>query len=258
MADKFLQLIKEKATRDGVNELIKWIESTDFFVAPASTRFHGNYRGGLVEHSINVYENLVKLNALYGLCQDEETLAIVSLLHDVCKVDMYKEDFRNVKNDNGVWEKVPCYTHDEKFAYGGHGSKSVFLVQKHMRLTDEEAVCINAHMGAFDRPTGDYSLTAAYEMYPLALLLHTADMIATYIDEKGPEEKEAKLTSNPIDGLLKEILSICKGISDSGGDKDSMYDIIAKNNNGKKNPNSIKDVANAKKIIEELRNKFNG
>ncbi|GHV43641.1 hypothetical protein FACS189490_13840 [Clostridia bacterium] len=103
-----MEIVKVNIKRDGINNLIRWLESTDFFTAPASTRFHGNYAGGLVEHSVNVYNNLLKLNDVYKLSDNPETLAIISLFHDVTKANCYKEDFRNVKNYNGKWEKVPC------------------------------------------------------------------------------------------------------------------------------------------------------
>jgi len=210
----------------------------------------------LVEHSINVYNHLLKLNSLYGLCTDEETLAIISLLHDVTKIGCYKEDFRNVKNDDGIWEKVPCFTFDEKFAFGGHGGKSVYLIQKYMWLTDEEAACINTHMGAFDRPTGDYSVSSAFEMFPLALLLHTADMLATCIDEKKATEVVTENKDNELEKKIEDILSYCKKAIDNGIDKELVYAVIAENNNEKKNPNSIKDIEVADKVMTALEEKI--
>jgi hypothetical protein len=112
-----------------------------------------------------------------------ETAAIVSLLHDLCKADCYKVEMRN-KKENGVWHSVPTFVFDEDFCYGGHGSKSVFLIQKHIELTNEEAVAINCHMSFSDRPQNDYSIGNAYEQYPLAWLLHVADESATFIREK--------------------------------------------------------------------------
>jgi hypothetical protein len=111
-----------------------------------------------------------------------ETVAIITLLHDLCKIGCYKTELRNKKED-GVWRSVPYYTFNEDFCYGGHGSKSVFLAQSHMTLTPEEAVAINCHMGFSDRGPGDFSLGAAYEQHPLARLLHVADESATYIRE---------------------------------------------------------------------------
>lgn len=112
-----------------------------------------------------------------------ETAAIVSLLHDLCKIGCYKTELKN-KKINNVWVQVPTYVFNEDFCFGGHGSKSVYLAQKYIRLTDEEAVAINCHMGPWDRNPGDYSLGSAYENYPLAWLLHVADESAAYIREK--------------------------------------------------------------------------
>lgn len=183
--EKFLSLYKKWIKRDGSEELLSWIENSDFFEAPASTRFHGDYAGGLVEHSINVFEEFIRLLKAYPeIKTNGETAAIVSLLHDLCKVNVYKTEMRNKKDSNGTWAQVPFYTHNEDFCYGGHGSKSVFLVQKFMRLSDEEAVAINCHMGFSDRYPGDYSLGAAFEKYPIAWLLHVADESATYVRER--------------------------------------------------------------------------
>ena len=132
---------------------------------------------------MNVWEELVRLLRAYPEVKvSGETAAIVSLLHDLCKIGCYKTELRN-KKEGGVWRSVPTYVFQEDFCYGGHGSKSVFLIQNFMRLTPEEAVAVNCHMGFSDRSPGDYSLGNAFEKYPLAWLLHTADSAATYIRE---------------------------------------------------------------------------
>ena len=183
MKTTFYELYNSYIHREGSVELFDWLNSTDFFTAPASTRFHGDHAGGLVEHSIHVWQELVRLLKAYPEIKvSAETAAIVSLLHDLCKVGCYKTEWRNRK-ENGVWRSVPVYIFQEDFCYGGHGSKSVFLIQKFMPLTDEEAVAINCHMGFADRSPGDYSLGNAYEQYPLAWLLHVADESATYVRE---------------------------------------------------------------------------
>lgn len=182
--EKFIKLFNEYIGRSGADELLEWLESTDFFDAPASTRFHGDHAGGLCEHSVHVWEELVRLLKAYPEVKvSGETAAIVSLLHDLCKIGLYKTELRNQKV-NGVWVQRPVYVHSEDFCFGGHGSKSVYLAQKYIRLTDEEAVAINCHMGFSDRGPGDYSLGSAYENYPLAWLLHVADESATWIREK--------------------------------------------------------------------------
>ncbi len=186
MKEKFIEIYKKYIKRNGSDELLDWLKETDFFDAPASTRFHGSYKGGLVEHSINVFNELVRLLKIYPEIKvSGETAAICSLLHDICKCNVYTVSMRNKKDEKGSWIQVPFYEFNESFCYGGHGSKSVFLVQKYMKLTEEEAVAINCHMGFSDRPVGDYSLGSAYENYPFAWLLHVADESAAYIAENN-------------------------------------------------------------------------
>lgn len=171
----FDEIYTKSIKREGAKELLEWLHTTDFFTAPASTRFHECYDGGLAEHSVNVYYTLVPMAKAFGEAVDRETAAIISLLHDICKIGMYKIEMRNKKID-GVWEQVPFYTVDEDFCFGGHGSKSVFLIQKFMKLTDEEAVCINCHMGV---ENARWEVNDAFRQFPLAFLLHTADMAST-------------------------------------------------------------------------------
>jgi len=158
--------------RDGVQSLLEWLESTDFYTAPASTKYHGAYAGGLLEHSLNVFRRLVKRCP----AADMDTLTIAALLHDVCKIHLYK------KTEDG-------YRHNEQFPIG-HGEKSVILILRHMPLTDEEITAISWHMGAFDSRAGaGRSLSSAWEKCPLALHLHLADMEATWFDEKREPQK---------------------------------------------------------------------
>ena len=180
MKEEFIELLKS-TKREGVDEIINFLEKTDFFKAPASTRFHGNYEGGLLEHSMKVYEILkhkVK-NSVIDINVGDDTLIIVALLHDICKANYYKVDFRNAKNERGEWEKVPYYTVDDTIPYG-HGEKSVMMITEYMKLTSEEKYCIRWHMG-FTEPKELYStISLAYKKYPLALLMHEADLEATY------------------------------------------------------------------------------
>lgn len=182
--EKFLELCRKNISREGIEDLLVWLEKSDFFIAPASTRFHLNVEGGLAEHSMNVYKRLNELVGIVPTGSSLETLTIVSLFHDLCKVHCYKKDYRNVKEE-GKWVQKEVFAHDEKFCYGGHGAKSVFIISQFMRLTPEEAVAIHNHMGMYDRAPGDWSLGNAFEQYPLAMLLHMADEIATRVDEKG-------------------------------------------------------------------------
>ena len=187
----FIDQYKANITRRGADRLLEWLMSMDFFTAPASTRFHAAYEGGLVEHSLNVYRIMMKKHFVEGE-DDPESAAICTLLHDICKAGFYEVSFRNRKNDAGVWEKVPYYTINDKFPYG-HGEKSVFLIERFMRLKNEEAVAIRWHMGGFDdaAKSGSFAIAHAYENYPLAVKLHLSDLEATYLCEsRNPEEEE--------------------------------------------------------------------
>lgn len=187
--EEFIEIYRENIRREGADKLLEYLmsPSSDFFTAPASTRYHGAYEGGLVEHSLNVYECLCdylareRVQELYGIAASEETVAIVSLLHDICKMNFYKKSFRNVKDENGVWNKVPTYEIDDRLPYG-HGEKSVYIVSGFMRLTREEAFAIRYHMG-FSGNEDARDVGKAFEMFPLAFALSTADMEASYFLE---------------------------------------------------------------------------
>ncbi len=188
--EEFIKIYNENIKREGSDKLLDYLLKTDFFTAPASSRFHSNYEGGLCVHSINVYNRLKQLvmneyGENYSEKVSDETLAICGLLHDLCKVDFYVIEMRNVK-ENGIWVQKPKYAIDDKLPYG-HGEKSVYIINGFIRLTREEAIAINWHTGGMDaRVTGGatYSLAAAFYNYPLAVLLHLADLEATYLDEK--------------------------------------------------------------------------
>ncbi len=180
MKEEFLNLLKN-TNREGMDKLLEFIEKTDFFKAPASTKYHGNYEGGLLEHSMKVYEILKQKvkNSPIDIATSDESLIIIALLHDICKVNFYKVDYRNAKNEFGEWEKVPYYTIDDTIPYG-HGEKSVMMLTEYIKLTSEEKYCIRWHMG-FTEPKELYgTLGQAFKKYPLALLVHEADLEATY------------------------------------------------------------------------------
>lgn len=165
--------------REGIEKLIDFLDRTDFYTAPASTRFHNSFESGLLAHSMNVYTSLKKL---VGNEWPEDTIIIVSLLHDICKVNMYKVDYRNKKDENGVWVKEPYYTTDDLMPLG-HGEKSVMIISEFIKLSKEELYAIRWHMGGFE-PKENYGyLAKAYEKYPLAVYTHIADIMATYILE---------------------------------------------------------------------------
>ncbi|MEG0365779.1 MAG: hydrolase [Coprobacillus sp.] len=186
--ERFIDIFKQYIKREGSDKLLEYLISPkcDFFEAPASTRFHGSYDGGLVEHSLNVYDCLKDylsrdtVKNKYGLSYSEESIAIVALLHDMCKIDCYKKGTRNVK-ENGQWIQVPTYEYNDSLPYG-HGEKSVYMISGYMRLTREEAFAIRYHMG-FAGNEETRNVGAAFEMFPLAFALSTADMEATYFIE---------------------------------------------------------------------------
>lgn len=185
--EEFLTIVANNIHRDGIDDLLIWLDKTDFFEAPASTRYHNAEEGGLLTHSLNVYQQLEKLCTLYDCNETKETKSIVSLFHDFCKIGCYKQSMRWRKDEHNQWEQYPVYTFDEDFPYGGHGSKSVFLIQTFMNLTPNEASAINCHMGQWDATT--YSNpTRVYETNVLAWLLHIADEAADFLMERREYE----------------------------------------------------------------------
>jgi len=187
---EYEKIFKEKIKREGADKLLKYLNETDFFTAPASTKFHSNHAGGLVEHSVKVYHRFVKnLEAEYGADYFKknpdmvESAAIVALLHDICKIGCYKVDERNVKVGS-EWVKKPYYAYDDPLPYG-HGEKSVYMISGFMKLSREEAMAINWHMGGYDARNnqGSWVLSEAFQKFPLALLFHVADLMTSYLDE---------------------------------------------------------------------------
>lgn len=191
--EEFEEIFRSKITRDGSEALFEWLSRTDFFTAPASTKFHCACLGGLVQHSVNVYRTMME-KQFDPESDSEESFAICGLLHDVCKAQFYKEGTRNVKNEQtGAWEKKAYYMVEDSFPYG-HGEKSVFLIERFLRLKTSEAVAIRWHMGGFDDAVrgGSFALSQAYEKYPLAVKLHLADLESTYLREKGTSAVRAR------------------------------------------------------------------
>jgi len=182
---QFIELYEHHITRAGAAQLLAWLHTTDFFTAPASTRYHGACEAGLVMHSVNVCN--VLFNRFEDSGENPESLALCGLLHDLCKANFYKAGFRNVKDDEtGTWNKVPSYSVQDAFPYG-HGEKSVFLIERFIRLKPAEAVAIRWHMGGFDDAVrgGSYAISDAWRNYPLGVMLHMADLEATYLLERG-------------------------------------------------------------------------
>lgn len=187
--EEFIAIAKREIRSEGMYDVLKWLDLTDFYTAPASTRFHGSYEGGLCEHSLNVYNVLKDLNTLFGTRLKADSMALCALFHDVCKANFYKLVPRNVKDKDGKWTTKDVWEVDDKIPLG-HGEKSVLLIQRFMTLELHEMLAIRWHMGGFDSAVkgGDYSLSKAQDMSPLVTLLHVADLISTNILEKKTDE----------------------------------------------------------------------
>lgn len=187
--EKFIEIFNSKITREGADKLLEYLlsKNSDFFDAPASTRYHSSTEGGLLQHSLNVYECLdaymknERVKSLYKLEASDETIAIVSLLHDLCKVNVYKKGTRNVKDEKGVWKQVLRYDFEDKLPYG-HGEKSVYIISGFMKLSRDEAFAIRYHMG-FSGEENVNTVGNALAQFPLALALNIADMEASFLME---------------------------------------------------------------------------
>lgn len=190
MTDKeeFIGIYNDKIKREGADKLLDFLENkSDFFTAPASTRYHNAFEGGLLLHSLNVYKCLCsymereRVKSDYGLTASDESIAVAALLHDICKVNFYRTSYRNAKNKDGQWERVPYYEIHDTLPYG-HGEKSVYMISGFMRLTREEAMAIRWHMG-FSGVEDKNTIGKALEKYPFAFALSVADMEASYFME---------------------------------------------------------------------------
>ena len=189
--EEFIKIINENVKREGIDNLLNYLEESGFYECPASTRYHGSYEGGLLDHSLNVYYSLLEeLKFIFGDDWNKryslETVTIVSLFHDLCKIGRYEKSWKNVKNnDTGVWEQVQVYQYNKNYFTMGHASLSLQRILKFINITDEESQAIYWHMGAFD--ISQYSdvsqLGESFSKNTLAFALHMADMIATYVCE---------------------------------------------------------------------------
>lgn len=183
--ERFIEIAKTNITRDGIEAVMKYLDGSDFYTAPASTQFHNAFDGGLLNHSLNVYDSLLKINDAFNLNLKPESMAISALFHDICKTNVYVKGSRNRKNALGQWEAVTVWEFDDQFPLG-HGEKSVIMLQSlGLKLTKNELYAIRWHMGGFDSSVkgGDRGQGKAYEQSPLAAALHLADMASTYLTE---------------------------------------------------------------------------
>lgn len=198
LIEKFEQLLTS-VKRDGIDKLMAYIRKSDFYRAPASTRFHSCHDGGLLEHSLNLYECLLskKQNPIWAEVLrevDDESLILVALLHDLCKSYLYVPEFKNKKvySDTGTkkdeggrfdWQAVKGYSTDDKIPYG-HGEKSVMMIEEFIKLKPIERYAIRWHMGFTEPKEYWNTLTTAIKKYPVILAVHQADMEATYLLEE--------------------------------------------------------------------------
>lgn len=180
---EFKSIVNKNIHREGIDKLIKWLDTTDFYTAPSSARNHGAEPGGLCAHSIEVFKYLKNFQESG---ESDETVAIVALFHDLCKVFFYKQSMRNTKDESGKWIQVPYYEYDYNKLPLGHGEKSMYLLMKFIELTDEEALAIRWHMGGYySNNTGEsQSLSFALQQSKLVLKLQTADQCAAFWSQK--------------------------------------------------------------------------
>jgi len=174
--------------RDGIDKLADYLsDSTDFFTAPASTRFHNNFSGGLAQHCLNVYENFKSLLEIKGVEMSEDSIIICALLHDLCKCNTYIVETRNRKNEQGQWEKYNIWaTNKDVDIPLPHSSRSIAIIRKFIKLSIKEELTIFYHMGPYGGEDYEYRnmLKAANEKYPQTVLFYVADTIASYLDEE--------------------------------------------------------------------------
>ncbi|MDD5902939.1 MAG: HD domain-containing protein [Oscillospiraceae bacterium] len=186
---EFFKATLSSVVRDGIADLLRFIEKSDFYTAPASTRFHGAFEGGLLEHSIQVYNCLMKKKHIEGTVWhdvlsdvSDESIAISALLHDLCKTYFYSVEMRNKKVD-GNWIQVPSYRVEDKIPYG-HGEKSVMMIEEYIKLKPVERYAIRWHMGPYSGERDWSTLASAMDKYPLVMALFEADMEASHLIEK--------------------------------------------------------------------------
>lgn len=178
-------LLFDTLMRDIIDEEFRqYLIDNGFFTAPASTKFHGSYEGGLFDHSFNVAMSLLELTTKLDLTWSRLTSPlIVGMFHDLCKIDQY---LFNAETKTYIW------SNSQKLL--GHGDKSVKLLLEHMELTQEEINCIEQHMGAFTNKEEWSRYTTAIQSYPNVLYTHMADMIASHIIEVDEQRIKETLT----------------------------------------------------------------
>lgn len=187
--EKFKELLLS-TNRLNIDKIIKWLDETDFKFAPASTQYHYSFRGGLLAHSLDVYYHMFDFKSMINLFNlSKETIIITALLHDICKVNVYKTDYRNVKDENGQWIKVPVYKFEDVEPLG-HAEKSIITIMSMgVPLTQQEIYMIRNHMG-FSNGEDERRVSKNFTYYPESLILHFADMSSTFIFESKDLKKD--------------------------------------------------------------------
>lgn len=204
--EQFKSLLRS-TKRDGIEDLIKWLDESDFKVAPASTQYHYNFKGGLLAHSLDVYYHMYDFSNLIQFFDiPQESIIITSLLHDICKVNCYKVEYRNTKDADGNWIKSPYYTWDELEPIG-HGDKSIMLMyENNVKPTKIERAMIRNHMG-FSNGEDERRVSHLFSKCPQALVLHYADELATFVTESKDIQPrfKSKLIGRNINECLQKL-----------------------------------------------------
>lgn len=182
--ERFINLLRTTCV-PGIEDLITYLDNSDWFRAPASSKYHGAYEGGLVDHCLAVYDELEKIAKAYegAITTRPASRILVALLHDLCKINTYKPVEKSRKNAAGYWEKYMGWDHTEDYKFGGHGSKSVYIAMCYIKLSPDEAAAINCHMSTWEEGRIK-EVSQVFNDNPLAWMLHVADEAATFIDQK--------------------------------------------------------------------------
>lgn len=191
---QFIEVMRS-TNRKGMDDLLAYVvEDTDFFSAPASTRFHGNFKGGLLIHSVNALNRFDAMCDKEGIDIPKDSRLIVGGLHDLCKANQYREIIKTLKNDKDKkWYDCHTYefTNDNTLPLG-HGDKSVMLLQKYINLTDLEMMCIRWHMGSTEEGAIKAGINDAFKYHKAVPAMYMADTMATTFDEITVDHKEIK------------------------------------------------------------------
>lgn len=200
---RFVDCCQQYIHRDGLDKILAYLDKSDFYEAPSSASFHLNVKGGLCKHSINVFETALKIRehiaqeaiesgeSPFTEVPSTESVAVAALFHDICKVKLYHEVEKWKKDANGRWMNYPGYELKDDFPLG-HGEKSCLMLSWYMRLKPDEMLAIRWHMGPWGVNMNSFedqrNYDTAHSLYPLVMIIHTADCLAASIMERDDEE----------------------------------------------------------------------